>query len=45
MKSAHGFLLVYSVTSRTSFEQTRKFRTHILRMKYEDPHFPIVLVA
>jgi len=33
MKTGEGFVLVYSVTSRQSFEFTQKLRANILRMK------------
>ena len=33
MKTGEGFVLVYSITSRSSLEQTQKLRTHILRIK------------
>ncbi len=35
MKTGQGFILVYSVTSRQSFEFTQKLRVNILRMKEE----------
>eukprot|EP01119_Soliformovum_irregulare_P012206 TRINITY_DN3156_c0_g1_i1.p1 TRINITY_DN3156_c0_g1~~TRINITY_DN3156_c0_g1_i1.p1 ORF type:complete len:188 (+),score=30.87 TRINITY_DN3156_c0_g1_i1:72-635(+) len=45
MKTGEGFVVVYSVTSRQSFEFTQKLRTNILRMKGEQLDFPIVLVG
>jgi len=45
MKTGEGFILVYSVTSRQSFEFTSKLRTNILRMKSESSDFPIVLIG
>jgi GTPase SAR1 family protein len=44
MLSGEGFLLVYSVTSRDSFEQTRAFHQQILRVK-DVEMFPMILVA
>jgi len=45
MKTGEGFVLVYSVTSRQSFDFTSKLRTNILRMKSETADFPIVLIG
>eukprot|EP01118_Nematostelium_gracile_P011048 TRINITY_DN3886_c0_g1_i2.p3 TRINITY_DN3886_c0_g1~~TRINITY_DN3886_c0_g1_i2.p3 ORF type:complete len:132 (+),score=42.87 TRINITY_DN3886_c0_g1_i2:531-926(+) len=45
MKTGEGFVLVYSVTSRSSFETVTKLRTSIIRMKQEAQDFPIVLVG
>jgi len=45
MKTGQGFVLVYSVTSRTSFEAASKLRVSILRIKEENQDIPIVLVA
>jgi len=45
MKTGEGFVLVYSITSKQSFEFTSKLRTNILRMKGEDTTFPVVLAA
>jgi len=45
MKTGEGFVLVYSVTSKQSFDFTQKLRTSILRMKAETQDFPIVLVG
>uniref|UniRef100_A0A6B2LL87 Uncharacterized protein n=1 Tax=Arcella intermedia TaxID=1963864 RepID=A0A6B2LL87_9EUKA len=39
---SHGFLLIYSVTSRQSFEQVSAFRDQILRVRDKD-HFPMIL--
>lgn len=33
MKTGQGFILVYSITSPTSFEAATKFRDQILKMK------------
>jgi len=44
MKTGEGFALVYSVTSRPSFEYASKLRGNIVRMK-EAQDFPIILVG
>ncbi|PVD27887.1 hypothetical protein C0Q70_10462 [Pomacea canaliculata] len=44
MRSGEGFLLVYSVTDRNSFEEIFKFHKQILRVKDRD-EFPMLLVA
>jgi len=44
MRSGEGFLLVYSITSRNSFEEIATFYQQILRVKDKD-FFPIILVA
>uniref|UniRef100_S4RB38 Muscle RAS oncogene homolog n=1 Tax=Petromyzon marinus TaxID=7757 RepID=S4RB38_PETMA len=44
MRTGDGFLIVYSVTDRTSFEHIDKFHQLILRVKDKDS-FPMVLVA
>ncbi|XP_064627141.1 ras-related protein R-Ras2-like [Lineus longissimus] len=44
MRSGEGFLLVYSVTDRSSFDEVYKFHRQILRVKDRD-EFPMVLVA
>ncbi|KAL6040147.1 RAS1 protein, partial [Balamuthia mandrillaris] len=45
MKTGQGFILVYSITSPTSFEAATKLRTQILRIKEDHQDIPIVLVA
>jgi len=45
MKTGEGFVLVYSITTRSSFEQTQKLRTHILRIKNDQSDFPMILVG
>jgi len=45
MKTGQGFVLVYSITSLTSFETTQKLRTSILRIKEDTPDIPIILVG
>ncbi|ESO87242.1 hypothetical protein LOTGIDRAFT_107327 [Lottia gigantea] len=44
MRSGEGFLLVYSVTDRSSFEEIFKFHKQILRVKDRD-EFPMILAA
>merc|ERR1719237_650426 len=43
MRTGEGFMCVYSVTSRNSFEEITNFRNQILRVKDKD-QFPIVVV-
>lgn len=44
MRSGEGFLLVFSVTDRNSFEEIYKFHKQILRVKDRD-EFPMILVG
>lgn len=44
MRNGEGFLLVYSITSRMSFEEIETFFQQICRVKDRD-HFPMVLIA
>lgn len=44
MRKGDGFLLVYSVTDRQSFENISHFHTQILRVKDRDT-YPMLLVA
>lgn len=44
MRTGEGFLLVYSITSRPSFEEISTFHQQILRVKDQDS-FPVVVVA
>jgi len=44
MRSGEGFLLVYSITSRSSFEAVSNFYQQILRIKDKDS-FPVIIVA
>lgn len=44
MRSGMGFLLVYSVTDRSSFDEIYKFHKQILRVKDRD-EFPMILVG
>ncbi|KAF3932295.1 hypothetical protein ABW19_dt0205460 [Dactylella cylindrospora] len=44
MRTGEGFLLVYSITSRTSFEEITQFQQQILRVKDKD-YFPLIVVG
>lgn len=44
MRTGEGFLLVYSITSRNSFDEIGTFFQQILRVKDKD-YFPVILVA
>jgi len=44
MRTGEGFLLVYSITSRESFEEIRTFQQQILRVKDKDV-FPMVVAG
>jgi GTPase SAR1 family protein len=44
MRTGEGFLLVYSITSRSSFEEISTFQQQILRVKDRDS-YPIMVVA
>lgn len=44
MRTGEGFLLVFSVTDRGSFEEVYKFQRQILRVKDRD-EFPMILVG
>ena len=44
MRTGEGFLLVYSITSRNSFEEISTFHQQILRVKDKDS-FPVLVVA
>jgi len=44
MRTGEGFLLVYSITSRNSFEEISTFHQLILRVKDQDT-FPVIVVA
>ncbi|KAK3108826.1 hypothetical protein FSP39_016653 [Pinctada imbricata] len=44
MRKGDGFLLVYSVTDRHSYESIQNFHTQILRVKDRDT-YPMILVA
>jgi GTPase KRas protein len=44
-RHGEGFLLVYSVTTRSSFEEIVKLRDQIVRVKEDVPKVPLVLVG
>ena len=44
MRTGEGFLLVYSITSRQSFEEIVTFQQQILRVK-DKHYFPIIVVG
>ena len=44
IRLAEGFLVVYSITDRNSFDQVEMFVTHIYFIK-EDNNVPIILVG
>lgn len=44
MRTGEGFILVYSITSRDSFEEMKTFHKQILQVKKEDS-WPMILVG
>ena len=44
MRTGEGFMLVYSITSRQSFEEILTFQRQILRVKDKD-YFPMIVVG
>ena len=44
MRSGEGFLLVFSVTDRNSFDELLRFHKQILRVKDRD-EFPMLMVG
>lgn len=44
MRTGEGFLIVYSITSRQSFEEIITFQQQILRVKDKD-YFPMIVVG
>lgn len=44
MRSGEGFLLVFSVADKTSFNEMEKFHRQILRVKDRD-EFPMLMVG
>jgi len=44
MRTGEGFILVYSITARESFDEITQFHQQILRVKDKD-NFPMVLVG
>ncbi|KAK5109116.1 Ras- protein rsr1 [Meristemomyces frigidus] len=45
MRDAHGFLLVFSITSMSSLHELAELREQIVQIKGGDPNVPIVLVG
>jgi len=45
MKTGQGFVLVYDITSSTSFDLATKLHTQILRLKEDTPDIPIMLIG
>lgn len=45
MRDAHGFLLVFSITSMSSLQELAELREQIVQIKGGDPSVPIVLVG
>jgi GTPase KRas len=45
MQTGEGFLLVYSITSRNSFEEISTFHQQILQVKDHQDTFPVIVVA
>lgn len=44
MRTGEGFLLVYSINNRQSFDEIKTFQQQILRVKDKD-YFPIIIVG
>jgi GTPase KRas protein len=44
MRHGHGFIIVYSITSRESFEEVLQFHQQILRVKDQDT-YPVVIIG
>jgi len=44
MRTGEGFLLIYSIASRDSFEEVNTFYQQILRVKDQD-HVPVIIIA
>jgi len=44
LRTGEGFLMVFSITSRASFDEVRAYHQHILRVKDKDT-FPVVVVG
>ena len=44
MRTGQGFIIVYSITSKASFEEVKKFRDQVVRVKDSDK-VPIVVVG
>jgi len=44
MRTGEGFLCVYSIVSRNSFEEISTFYQQILRVKDKD-YFPVIIIG
>ena len=44
MRTGEGFIIMYAITSRPSFDEVHAFYEQILRVKDVD-HFPCILVG
>lgn len=44
MRTGEGFLIIYSIASRASFEEIQQYQQQILRVKDKD-YFPMILVG
>ena len=44
MRTGEGFLLIYSIASRDSFEEINTFYQQILRVKDQD-HVPVIIIG
>jgi hypothetical protein len=42
-RTGEGFILVYSITSRESFEETNRFYQQILRVKVKDNYLMVLV--
>jgi GTPase SAR1 family protein len=45
LKHGDGFLLVFDVTNRETFESVKSHRENVLRVKADDENLPIILVG
>jgi len=45
LRNGQGFLLVYSVISRETYEEIFDYHTEILRVKDREDYFPVILVG
>jgi GTPase SAR1 family protein len=45
LKHGDGFLLVFDITNRETFESVKSHRENVLRVKADDENLPIILVG
>lgn len=45
LKHGDGFLLVFDLTNKETFESVRTHRENVLRVKADDPNLPIILIG